>query len=269
MVAKRMVEAAGYKVCLYEAGSGYPVLMIHGIGPGTSIEGNFGPVLDPLAQRYKIVGTDLIGFGGSERKREQPYFDVDLWVRQGLALIDQMPAGPVGVIGHSLGGAVAIKIAARNPRVDKVLMSAAGGSRIRANQHVEKFWSPHKTKDSLREAMLGMVYDPAGVTDEVLDLRLSMLNQPGYGDFFAAMFGGSKQPLLDAAIITDAEAAAVKARVAIVHGRNDLPCPVDETALRHAAMFPKADVTLIAECGHGPPREHPQKWLAAAFGLFG
>jgi 2-hydroxymuconate-semialdehyde hydrolase len=117
--------------------------------------------------------------------------------------------------------------------------------------------------------MLGMVYDPAGVTDEVLDLRLSMLNQPGYGEFFAAMFAGDKQAMLDSAIITGEEAARVKAQVAIVHGRNDLPCPVEETALRHAAMFPKADVTLIGECGHGPPRETPAKWLAAATSLFG
>lgn len=269
MISKRFVEVEGYKVCLYEGGSGFPILMIHGIGPGTSVEGNFGPVLEPMAARYRVVGVDLIGFGNSDRKKAEPFFDVELWVRQGLALVDQLPAGPVGVIGHSVGGAVAAKMASRNPRISKLVLSAAGGTRYPINEHVDRFWGRPASREALRTAMLGMVFDPAGVTDEVLDLRWKMLNQPGYGEYFATMFAGSKQALLDSAIVTAEEAARVKAAVAIVHGRDDLPCPVGATALRYAEMFPKADVTLIGQCGHGPPREAPAKWLAAVTAHFG
>ena len=46
-------------------GKGFPILMIHGSGPGASTQGNWRLVLDPLADRYQIYAMDLIGFGES------------------------------------------------------------------------------------------------------------------------------------------------------------------------------------------------------------
>src|SRR5690554_3210173 len=118
----------GHKVHYWEGGSGFPILMLHGVGPGTSIVGNYGPVLDPLSQHLHVFAMDLIGFGESERKHSKPFFDVELWVRQALALVEQMPPGPIGVAGHSLGGALALKIGARSPRVQKILTSSTVGA---------------------------------------------------------------------------------------------------------------------------------------------
>ena len=53
------------RVETWEGGSGFPVLMLHGVGPGTSIQGNFGPVLEPLAAHCKLLAMDLVGFGGA------------------------------------------------------------------------------------------------------------------------------------------------------------------------------------------------------------
>ena len=68
----------GHNVHYWEGGSGFPILMLHGVGPGTSIMGNFEPVLTPLTNRYHVFASDLIGFGQSDRKMHQPYFDVSL-----------------------------------------------------------------------------------------------------------------------------------------------------------------------------------------------
>ena len=101
-------DVEGYKVHYWEGGKGFPILMMHGVGPGTSIMGNFQPALDGLCEQFHIFAMDLIGFGGSDRKTSTPYFDVDLWVRQAEAMLKLMPPGPVGVIGHSMGGALAL-----------------------------------------------------------------------------------------------------------------------------------------------------------------
>src|SRR5690606_34550359 len=66
------------KVHYWEGGSGFPVLMMLGVGPGTSIVGNFGPVLEPLCEHLHVFAMDLIGFGRSDRKPDAPFFDVDL-----------------------------------------------------------------------------------------------------------------------------------------------------------------------------------------------
>ncbi|MEC7490275.1 MAG: alpha/beta fold hydrolase, partial [Pseudomonadota bacterium] len=167
----RYVEIDSYKVHYWVGGQGFPILMIHGVGPGTSIVGNFEPALSALSERYHVFATDLIGFGGSARKITQPYFDVDLWVKQGLALLNEMPAGPVGVAGHSLGGALALKIAASSEKVTHVLTSSTVGTPYPINQYLDAFWSLPANQSDLRAAMENMVYDPVAVTDQMIEGR--------------------------------------------------------------------------------------------------
>ena len=73
----------GTTIHCWEGGTGFPVLMLHGSGAGASTPGNWRRVIEPLAQNYRVLAADLIGFGLSGRKKEKPYFDVEMWLRQG------------------------------------------------------------------------------------------------------------------------------------------------------------------------------------------
>ena len=97
MLESTFVEAEGHRVHLWQGGTGFPVLMLHGVGPGTSIVGNYSSVLEPLAEHCRIVAADLFGFGKSEFKAKPPYFDVELWVRQRLALLEHLGDGSCGI----------------------------------------------------------------------------------------------------------------------------------------------------------------------------
>jgi 2-hydroxymuconate-semialdehyde hydrolase len=266
----KTIEIEGHAVHYLEAGSGFPVLMFHGVGPGTSAMGTFGPALEPLAERYRVIAVDLIGFGESARKAAPPFFDVDLWLRQGLAMIDALvPDGPVGLAGHSLGGALVLKMAARNARVAAVLASSAIGAKFPVNDALNAFWDWPVDRAALRAALTKMAFDQSALTDEMIDGRWAVLNQPGYADYFAELFGGDRQQYLDAAIITPEEAARIEARVTLIHGRDDNPCPAAQTALVTAGLLPAADLLLLGQCGHNLPRERPADYLSAAFALFG
>jgi 2-hydroxymuconate-semialdehyde hydrolase len=269
LLEEKFAEIEGYRVHYWEGGSGFPVLMMHGVGPGTSIVGNFEPVLEPLAERYHIFACDLIGFGGSDRKRDAPYFDVDLWVRQGLAMLDLMPDGDCGVAGHSLGGALALKIASRGPRVTKLLTSCGIGAPYPLNDALDSFWSLPAGKDGLRRAMEAMVADKSAITDDMIDGRWDLLGQPGYADFFAEMFSPPRQRFIDEAVLSDRELAAIKARVMMIHGRDDRPCPPEQTTLILARSLAHAEVRLTPDCGHNLPRERTGAYLSAAHEIFG
>ena len=131
-VREHDVKVAGIKIHCYEGGKGYPILMLHGSGPGASSVGNWVKVMGPLSRRYHVLAGDLIGFGQSGQKERQPYFDVDLWTRQGEALLNRVAKrGKVGIIGHSLSGYLALRIAAGNPRVDKVLVTGSLGAKYK------------------------------------------------------------------------------------------------------------------------------------------
>jgi 2-hydroxymuconate-semialdehyde hydrolase len=270
MLESRYADIESLKVHYWEGGTGFPVLMLHGVGPGTSIMGNFEPAMEPLAGRYHIFASDLIGFGQSARKPAPPYFDAELWVRQGLALLDFLPDGPCGVAGHSMGGAVCLKIAARSDRVTHVLTSSTVGTAYSLNRYLDAFWSLPSDKTELRAAMENMVADPAAVTDPMIEGRWDLLQQEGYDEYFGEMFGGDRQRYLDAGIITDEEFAALAGKkISMIHGTDDKPCPLEQTTRKLAERLPDATVTVVENCGHNLPREATEAYLKAAFDLFG
>lgn len=272
MIEGKSTTIEGFRVGYLEGGSGTPLLMVHGVGPGTSIPGNFEPVLEPLTERYHVFAMDLIGFGASERKTDAPFFDVPLWLRQAEAILKLMPEGPVFAAGHSLGGALMLKLAASNRRVQAVLSSSGIGSPYRLTEALDAFWTLPSDRATLRSAMEAMVYDPAAVIDQMIEGRWKQLVEPGYGEYFAMMFAGDRQDCIDAAVITEDEFAALETngtRVSLIHGRNDNPCPAEVTCIPIADRLRDADLLLIARCGHNLPREATSRYLANAYALFG
>src|SRR5579871_4186989 len=141
----------------WEGGTGFPVIMLHGSGAGASIPGNFKRVLEPLARRYHVLAADLVGFGLSGRKSVKPYFDVEMWIRQAQFLLRRRD-GDVGIIGHSLSGALALKLAAREARVTRVLTTGTMGSSFPCKPGA-RLWRYPPSRDLLREQTQVTVWD--------------------------------------------------------------------------------------------------------------
>ena len=77
-----------FKKGIHEGGSGFPIMLLHGSGPGVSALGNFRLILGDLARRYRVLAFDLIGFGGEELGGEDALFPdfLDALVQLGLGL---------------------------------------------------------------------------------------------------------------------------------------------------------------------------------------
>jgi 2-hydroxymuconate-semialdehyde hydrolase len=251
-----------------EGGTGYPLLLIHGSGPGASTIGNWRRVLDPLARHFHVHAMDLIGFGQSDRKRAEPYFDIALWLRQCRAVIDLMPGPHIGVVGHSLSGALALKLAALEPRIAEVLTTASMGAAFELNPAVEKVWTFPATRAELRQTAEVLIHDKALIDDAYLDARMNILHKDAtYGPYFSAMFDGDRQAYVDQTVLTAAELADVRCKVSMLHGRDDVGFP-PSISLAIAARLPHADVTLLGLCSHSIAMEQTEKFLAAAYSLF-
>ena len=265
----RTTDFRGTSVHYLEGGSGSPLLMMHGAGPGTSAPGNFRLVLEPLAERYHVHAMDLIGFGRSGRKPEAPYFDFEYWVGQAQHMLDRIPEGPVGIVGHSISGALALRLAAANERVSAVLTTGTVGTAFTLTEGLNKLWTFPENRNQLREAMQAAVHDTAALTDDFLDNRLEMLNQDEYPAYFRALFGGDRQAKIDSWALSAETLSRIRCPVVMMHGRNDAACPHEATAAVLAESLPQADVIQLAACGHSPALEHADKFLAAARILFG
>ena len=269
MLNSKKVKVTDHQVHYWEGGQGIPILMLHGVGPGTSIISNFGPILDSLAKHSHVFAADLIGFGGSERKTKPPFFDIDLWVEQALRMIDEvLPPGPCGIAGHSLGGALALKTASRSSRVKCVLTSSSIGTTYPMNDALSSFWTLPETPEKLEISMTKMVSNPEALTAEMVNQRWDMLQKNGYADYFGEMFAPPHQQYLDAAVLDPSELKGIVAKIVMLHGRDDKPCPASETTMVLARSIPDSDIHLLGNCGHNLPRERPNDYLTAAIQLF-
>jgi 2-hydroxymuconate-semialdehyde hydrolase len=228
-------------------------------------------VLEPLCARYKVLAADLIGFGLSGRKPNEPYFDLALWTRQAQLLLDTLaPTGPAGIVAHSLSAYFAIKLALKNEqRVTKLLLTGPIGRPYKIGPEGIAVWTYPETADQLKQTMEILIYDKAQITPEFLDNRMKVLTDPAYKDYFGKMFLGDKQRFVDACVIPDADLKKLKCDVAIVHGRDDSVTKLAETGLPMSRMISKCDLYALAHCGHGPALEQPAKFMTAAQNLFG
>jgi pimeloyl-ACP methyl ester carboxylesterase len=122
-VDSRLVTVCGRQVAVTVAGYGEPLLLLHGLG-GT--RATWRHLIDALARSYLVIAPDLAGHGDSEDAGG----DVSLGA-QANNLRDLLVAlghHRVSVIGHSLGGGVAMQFAYQFPeRVGRMVLIGSGG----------------------------------------------------------------------------------------------------------------------------------------------
>lgn len=107
-----MVGAAGLTVGYREVGSGPAVLLLHG-WPTSSLL--WRDVMRPIAdRRLRVVALDLPGFGSSDKPLDVRY-SFDFFERVIDDFLDAIDIGPVAVVGHDLGGPIAVHWALRRP----------------------------------------------------------------------------------------------------------------------------------------------------------
>jgi 2-hydroxymuconate-semialdehyde hydrolase len=260
----------GIDLHCYSGGKGYPILMLHGSGSGSSSLGNWHAVIEPLADRYKILAGDLIGYGKSGQKSREPYFDINLWLKQAQFLLDKLaPRGPVGVIGHSLSGFFALKLAARNPRITKVLVTGSLGIKYKVTPSLDAGWSFPRSEAAFKKSYSQVVADRSLITPEFVKNRMAILNSGNYATYFTKMFEGDKQRYLDQCVLSDAEFKRIRCDVLMLHGAQDTMVPFDEVALPLAKKLRNVDLVRLGNCGHGPAMDRPAIFLDLARLFFG
>jgi 2-hydroxymuconate-semialdehyde hydrolase len=106
---------------------GPPVLLLHGSGPGVTATANWRPVIPALSQDRRVLAPDQLGFGGTATGEPRTYGRA-AWTAHALALLEELGTGPVDIMGNSMGGAVALSIAAARPETVRriVLMGSMG-----------------------------------------------------------------------------------------------------------------------------------------------
>ena len=113
----RSVDTRKARLSILEAGTGPPVLALHGLG---ATKGSFLPTVVALADRFRVIAVDQPGFGDSDKPIGAAY-DARFFADAAVDLMNALGLDRAHLIGNSLGGRVALEIGLRHPsRVERI-----------------------------------------------------------------------------------------------------------------------------------------------------
>jgi pimeloyl-ACP methyl ester carboxylesterase len=239
------------------AGEGPPVLLIHGLGYA---RWGWGPVVEPLARRFRVLTFDNRGIGESEVP-QGPYTAREL-ADDALAVLGEAGIERAHVVGTSLGGMVAQELALAHPeRVSRLVLACTtpGGAGA--------FPLPERTVALLQEATtlapevaLRRFVENAlssrarnGLVDEIYRLRLE--HPPDPAGWQAQAAAGMTFDAFD-------RVGEIAAPTLILHGTDDGVVDVRNAELL-AERIPDSRVELFEGCGHLFFWEEPDHFVRA------
>jgi pimeloyl-ACP methyl ester carboxylesterase len=119
----RFVTIHGYRRAYRIAGSGPVLLMLHGVGDSST---TWSDVHAKLAQRFTVIAPDMLGHGESDKPRAD--YSLAAFANGVRDLLLALGVDRVTVVGHSLGGGVAMQFVYHYPQfVERVVLVSAGG----------------------------------------------------------------------------------------------------------------------------------------------
>ncbi len=241
------------------------VLLIHGSGPGASAAGAWRLTLPGLAEHYRVIAPDLLGFGKSPAAPDGRH-DRERWTAQLRAVLDAIDAPRVHLVGSSLGGGLALHLALQEPdRVDRLALISPLGSAFPITQGLERVWGYQPSLPAMDALMHTFVYDTSVISADIVQLRYdnSLLTQQAY----SAMFPAPRQRWVDEYVVTSQQASRITRPTLIVHGCDDQVVPLSSSRALQAAL-PSADLLEITQCGHWAQIEHADQVNAAIIDFF-
>jgi pimeloyl-ACP methyl ester carboxylesterase len=263
----RDVTARGVRMRVIEAGEGRgaPLVLIHGLLTSHFV---FDEVIEAFAQNFHVIAPDLPGFGASEKPSPSRYaYGVETFAEAVADLIAAYGVGRANVLGHDLGGAVGITLAAQHAEL--VTRLVVTGPLCYA----------HPTNRRLRSALwpvLGSVIFKqlfgrrsfrTYFKDEVFSDGFNTPNDRidrFYEDFNTPSARESAYAVLRAMLDTRpivARVARIRHPTLVTWGRDDRIFPVSH-APKLIRQIPQARLELF-DAGHSPQEERPDEFVAS------
>jgi 2-hydroxy-6-oxo-octa-2,4-dienoate hydrolase len=260
----KIVRALDLDTNYHDAGTGAPVMLLHGSGPGVSAWTNWKRVIPALATEFRVLAPDMAGFGYTERQPDLR-LDIKTWVKHLIALLDALGIERTSLIGNSFGGSLALAAAARFPdRFDRLVLMGTPCGAFVMTPGLRAGWDYVPDRAVMRATMAHFPYDPACITDELVEDRYRASLIPGAQE-------GLRKLLVQPADSGDTPLSGMPEHVVaeishptlVLHGREDRVNPV-ERGIKLGRAMPNAELHMFGRCGHWVQAERFEGFVALA-----
>lgn len=256
----RRVHTREWNLHYEEAGSGHPMILLHGSGPGATGWTNFSANIEALAERFHVFAVDMPGWGESDPCPVERLDHVDAAVQ----FMDALGIDRAALVGNSMGGATALRLATDHPeRVTHLvtmgapanlgpkLFSPADGPSEGLKALFAAYADP--TPATMQTLVELMVFDKSYATEELCKQRAeAAAARPVH---LKNLLEGVPQgaPVPKFARLDDL--AELRVPTLLIHGRDDRMLPF-EHSLTLLAHLRDSRLVLLNRCGHWAMIEH-------------
>jgi 2-hydroxy-6-oxonona-2,4-dienedioate hydrolase len=270
-VEERKVEVDGLPIRYLVAGTGPPLVLLHGAGDNAL---DWKWVMPALAATHRVYAADLPG--SPESARPAADYSPAFFERFVAAFVDALDIGQATFVGNSLGGLIALRLALYEPaRVTAlVLVDSAGLGRAvnpvftsvnvpGLGEAAMPFWrTPIGAYQRAwgRTALL-FAHPRRSVPREWLEEQRRLALLPGYLEAHLTVLRALVSPFGQREVLVD-NLPALKIPTLIVWGERDRVFPQSQ-AREAVSRLREGSLALIPECGHMPHVEHPDHFLVA------
>ena len=247
-IKKEYVQVNGVRTFVVSAGTGDPLLLIHGASPGASSLVNWKLNIEALAAAgFAVYAYDQPGFGFTDNPLDH---SIEYRVRHVKALIDALKLDRFHVVGNSVGGYIAARLALEDRRVKTFVTTTSGSlspqgsaaSQTLAKKHSEDLREYEPSLENMRKLTLGTIFNKELVTEELVHERYEMSIGKNYEAQKARRNTARQKPVYD-------ELRQLQVKALLLWGNNDAGVTV-ERGIELFQLIPGAEFHLFDRCAH-------------------
>ena len=263
----KSIIAGGIKTNYQDHGQGDPIFLIHGSGPGVTAYANWRLTMPVLAEKFRVIAPDMVGFGFTERPANVSY-TMDMWVSHALSLMDALKIEKAHLVGNSFGGGLALALALKAPdRVHRLVLMGSAGTKFQLTDGLDAVWGYKGTLEHMKELVGLFAFNKNLVSDDLAKLRYEASIRPGFQEAFSAMFPAPRQRWVDALASDEGKIKTMAHETLIIHGRDDAIIPL-QASLRLHDLIPKSQLHVFGQCGHWTQIEHSARFNQLLLNFF-
>ncbi len=263
----KSIIAGGIKTNYQDHGQGDPIFLIHGSGPGVTAYANWRLTMPVLAENFRVIAPDMVGFGFTERPANVSY-TMDMWVSHALSLMDELKIEKAHLVGNSFGGGLALALALKAPdRVNRLVLMGAAGTKFQLTDGLDAVWGYKGTLEHMKELVGLFAFNKNLVSDDLAKLRYEASIRPGFQEAFSAMFPAPRQRWVDSLASDEGKIKTLTHETMIIHGRDDAIIPLS-ASLRLHDLIPKSQLHVFGQCGHWTQIEHSARFNQLLLNFF-
>jgi pimeloyl-ACP methyl ester carboxylesterase len=257
-IAQKDITVYGQNIHYAEAGSGPPVILLHGLWGGLN---EWAPIVDPLSETHRVIVMDFIGFHGSDKPDTQYH---NALLSQYLAgFIKAMNLTDVTLMGHAMGANTATYTAVHHPENLKALVLVDGAGYRSPDRDLSK--TPSEGMIRFRRVATGSSLES---TRGLLERRVenkSIVTDAWVEEAFGLWVNSARaigDMMTDGGDVTEEEMREIGLPTLVVWGAGDKVFPPDN-AERLKVDIENAEVHVIEGSGHLPQMEQTDAFLDA------